>query len=101
MAYARKPGEARYIAGTGSLAAATLLLGHDLKRGLRAWLISHPDEPVPAIFDTALAHSLVYPDLRHTLDFVAESMLGYTPMTTAAATGQQDFLATLESQERG
>ena len=98
IAYSRKAGEACYVAGSVSFAKAALLLGHDLKRGLRAWLLAHPDEPVPAIFDTALAHSLVYPDLKHTLEYVAESMLGYTPLAAAAATGQQDFLATLESQ---
>jgi DNA polymerase-1 len=106
IAYARKPGEARYVAGSGadSFAHTKLVLGHDLKRGLRAWLSPNPTNPVhpvqkefPPIFDTALAHSLVYPDLRHTLDFVAESILGYTPMGAPAATGQQDFLATLES----
>jgi DNA polymerase-1 len=98
IAFARQAGEARYVAGNGADAFANtqLVLGHDLKRGLRAWL--QPDHPkFPPIFDTALAHSLVHPDLRHTLDFVAESMLGYTPMAAEAATGQQDFLATLES----
>jgi DNA polymerase-1 len=98
IAFARKSGEARYLAasvGADALAQAKLVLGHDLKRGVRAWMTAHGKE-APPIFDTALAHSLVYPELKHTLEYVAESMLGYTPMTAPAATGQQDFLATLE-----
>jgi DNA polymerase-1 len=103
VAYARKPGEARYMAGSGSFEKSALLIGHDLKPGLRAWLSQNQVNPVnpvqtlPPLFDTALAHSLVYPDLKHTLEYVAESMLGYTPLAAQAATGQQDFLATLES----
>jgi DNA polymerase-1 len=107
IAFARQTGEARYVPGAGAEAFAKtqLVLGHDLKRGLRAWLSPNPDNPVhpvqkqfPPIFDTALAHSLVHPDLRHTLEYVAESMLGYTPLAAEAATGQQDFLAALETQ---
>jgi DNA polymerase-1 len=105
MAFTRKTGQARYVAGAGvdSIAQATLLIAHDLKPGLRAWFPQISGQPapafpiLPALFDTALAHSLVYPDLRHTLDFVAESMLGYAPLAAPAASGQQDFLATLES----
>jgi DNA polymerase-1 len=110
MAASTKAGHARYAAWNEKLALLfdadlLLLVGHDLKLGIRAWMRvpSNQDNPansvqkIPRLFDTALAHSLVYPDLRHTLDFVAESMLGYTPMPAPAATGQQDFLATLES----
>ena len=110
VAVAAKNGQARYLPWSEKLApllasAAPLLAGHDLKPGLRAWMRlpqnqNNPVDPVekiPRFFDTALAHSLVYPDLRHTLDFVAESMLGYTPLAASPATGQQDFLAALES----
>ena len=67
------------------------IVSHDIKLALRVL----PAFPQP-IFDTALAHSLVFPDLRHTLTFVAESLLGYTPLAVAPATGQQDFLAALD-----
>jgi DNA polymerase-1 len=102
---------ARYLPWSAALAPlfdsdARVLAGHDIKPGVRAWLQTFastvdpvdPVQKIPNFFDTALAHSLVYPDLRHTLEFVAESVLGYTPLPLAPATGQQDFLATLESQ---
>jgi DNA polymerase-1 len=107
VAVARQAGEARFVAGAdlGALAPVSLLIGHDLKPGLRAWMRStqnqnnpaNPVQKIPTLFDTALAHALIYPDLRHTLEFVAESVLGYTPLAAPAAGGQQDFLATLES----
>jgi DNA polymerase-1 len=107
MAVSTKAGQARYATWSEKLALlfdsdSLLLAGHDLKLGIRAWLRvpqnqSNSVQKIPRLFDTALAHSLVYPDLRHTLEFAAESMLGYTPMSAPAATGQQDFLATLES----
>jgi DNA polymerase-1 len=110
VAISAKAGQARYATWNEKLAPlfesdSQLLAGHDLKLGIRAWLRLpqnqnnpvHPVQKIPPLFDTALAHSLVHPDLRHTLDFVAESMLGYAPMAAPATTGQQDFLATLES----
>ena len=33
------------------------------------------------LFDTMLAHTLVFPDQKHSMDFVAESMLGYSPIS--------------------
>ncbi len=32
------------------------------------------------LFDTMVAHSLIEPDMRHNLDYVAEAYLGYTPI---------------------
>ena len=90
------------------------LIGHDLKAGLRAWFsvgtVYHRQTPTDLIgsdrlplqadlFDTALAHAVVFPDLRHTLTFAAESLLNYTPIPNEATTGQQDFLAVLESPD--
>jgi DNA polymerase-1 len=103
VAVSTQTAEARYLPWSEKIAPlftsdTLLLVGHDLKLGLRAWLkAAGPVASLPKLFDTALAHSLVYPELRHTLDFVAESMLGYAPMPVTAAGGQQDFLATLES----
>ncbi len=54
---------------------------------------------VRSTFDTALAHSVVFPDLRHSLEFVAESLLNYTPMPQEKASGQQDFLAEMEAPD--
>jgi DNA polymerase-1 len=89
--------------------SAQKLVGYDLKRGLRALFAASfaqkpgGDEsgwPLPLeIFDTALAHSVVHPDLRHSLEFVAESFLNYTPIPAETAAGQQDFLAAMESPD--
>jgi DNA polymerase-1 len=110
VAISTKTAQGRYLAWNEKLAPlfasdAQVLAGHDLKLGIRAWLrlsqnqinAGNPVQKIPIFFDTALAHSLVHPDFRHTLEFVAESMLGYTPMAAPVASGQQDFLAALES----
>ena len=80
-----------------------LVIGHDLKPGLRVLGTAPANagkaRKWPVIFDTALAHSMVFPDLRHNLEFVAESLLGYTPMPVEPAAGQQDFLAALEAED--
>jgi DNA polymerase-1 len=77
------------------------IIGHDLKSGLRALFQTFRNSVKNSalLFDTALAHAVVFPDLRHTLDFTAESLLNYTPIAADAATGQQDFLAALESPD--
>jgi DNA polymerase-1 len=51
------------------------------------------------LFDTALAHAVIFPDLRHSLEYVAESLLNYTPITAEKTTGQQDFLAEMSSPD--
>jgi DNA polymerase-1 len=88
----------------------SLVVGHDLKPGLRAFWSSIAGFPAEItekakfsdyFFDTALAHSVVFPDLRHTLNFVAESLLNYTPIVEEKATGQQDFLAEMEAPDAG
>jgi DNA polymerase-1 len=53
------------------------------------------------LFDTALAHSVVFPDLRHSLEFVAESLLNYTPIPEEKPSGQQDFLGVLDENSQG
>jgi len=89
-------------------------IGHDLKPGLRAWLSvaavydrrastetdgGHRPPLQGELFDTALAHAVVFSDLRHTLDFAAESLLNYTPIPEEKSSGQQDFLAEMESPD--
>ena len=58
-----------------------------------------PSKISRSTFDTALAHSVVFPDLRHTLEFAAESLLNYTPIPEEKASGQQDFLAAMSSPD--
>lgn len=54
-------------------------VGHDLK-SVYSVLRWHGVSVRGKLFDTMLAHSLVEPDLRHSLDFLAEAHLGYSPM---------------------
>ncbi len=54
-------------------------IGHNLKFDLSV-LLAH-DYPVSGpFFDTMLVHSLVSPEQRHSMDFIAESLLGYSPV---------------------
>jgi DNA polymerase-1 len=40
-----------------------------------------------SLFDSMLAHSLIEPDMRHSLEYLAESILGYNPSSAARLTG--------------
>ncbi len=58
-------------------------VGHDLKFSLS--VMKWQGVTIGGrIFDTLVAHSLVEPDMRHTLEQVCESSLGYTPMSPRA-----------------
>ena len=65
------------------------LVGHNLKfdisvlraRGLAV------DGP---FFDTMLVHSLLEPDHRHGMDYLAEVFLGYTPISISSLIGERD-----------
>jgi len=103
------PGRAVYIPVSPHVQFSTgfieehVVIGHDLKPALRAMGVARDDSDKarkrPVIFDTALAHSVVFPDLRHTLEFAAESLLHYTPIPEEKAAGQQDFLAEMEAPD--
>jgi len=113
LAFSNRAGRAHYIPYHENLLPLLLplfenheglLIGHDLKPGLRFLppLFRHSVNSIknsPLFFDTALAHAVVFPDLRHTLDFTAESLLNYTPIPADATSGQQDFLAALEAPD--
>ena len=141
LAFSNRTGYAHYIPYRENLLpllialfenGKTVLIGHDLKPALRAWMNQLPKPPAPPevapgkpddalfasapttkpstsvpkkkapvyrTFDTALAHSVVFPDLRHTLEFVSESLLSYTPIPPEVAKGQQDFLAAMEAPD--
>lgn len=62
-------------------------VGHNLKFdiGVLAWQGIEVSTP---IFDTMLAHTLVEPDQRHKMDYLAESMLGYTPISYETVFGK-------------
>jgi DNA polymerase-1 len=63
-------------------------IGHDLKftLGVLKW---NGVSVRGNLFDVMLAHALIEPDLRHTLDFLSEAFLGYTPASAGAAAASQ------------
>jgi DNA polymerase-1 len=54
-------------------------IGHNLKYDL-AVLLNHGLEVTGPFFDTLIAHTLLAPDQRHTMDYLSESLLAYTPI---------------------
>ena len=70
-------------------------IGHNLKYDL-AVLLNHGISVAGPCFDTFLAHTLLYADQRHTMDFLAESLLGYSTVKlsdlAAKASGGDDDL---------
>ncbi len=128
LAFSNRVGQAYYIPFQKSLlpllaplfaSKGKTIIGHHLKPGLRAWLTHQVPAPEPTalpgelaihmptgkaeesaiFFDTALAHSVVFPELRHSLEFAAESLLHYTPIPAEVAAGQQDFLAVMDAPD--
>lgn len=82
----------------GVLQAETIeKTGFDLKTDV-ALLRWHGIEVRGPLFDCAVAHALVEPELRHTMQQLAEMYLGYTPMESDAVPKavQVDFLAPAE-----
>ena len=57
-------------------------IGHNLKYDVSV-LHHHGIMVEGPVFDTMLAHSLIYPDQRHTMDYLSETMLGYSPIKLA------------------
>lgn len=61
------------------LTSDSLKVGHNLKFDL-AILLSHGIAVKGPFFDTMLAHILVAPDQKHTMDSLAENLLNYSPV---------------------
>ncbi len=61
-------------------------IGHNIKFDLSV-LLAHGVAVVGPFFDTMLAHSLIAPDQRHGMDYLAERYLGYTPIPITALIG--------------
>ncbi len=71
-------------------------VGHDLKRDL-SLLRQRGLEVGGKLFDTMIAHSLIEPDMRHTLGYLSEACLGYTPLLEGR--GQSSlFRAVMENE---
>ena len=54
-------------------------IGHNLKFDLSI-LLHHDIEVSGPFFDTMLADILIAPERRHSMDYLAETLLGYTPL---------------------
>ncbi|MCW1912210.1 DNA polymerase I [Luteolibacter sp. GHJ8] len=83
-----------------ALTGPALKTGHNLKYDLSV-LHHHGIVVEGPFFDSMLAHSLVFPDQRHTMDYVSETMLGYSPIKLAeiAASHLQPDLATAPNSD--
>lgn len=57
-------------------------IGHNLKFDLSI-LLHHGIEVAGPFFDTMLADTLVAPERRHSMDYLSEILLGYTPIKLA------------------
>ncbi|SKA92494.1 DNA polymerase I [Prosthecobacter debontii] len=69
-------------------------IGHNIKFDLSVLLAKGLEVKGP-FFDTMLAHSLIEPDQRHSMDYLSESVLGYTPVsiTTLIGTEKNDLFS--------
>ncbi len=72
-------------------------VGHDLKFETRV-LKSHGISLGGKLFDTMVAHSLIDPDQRHSLDYISEAYLGYSPISPATSR-QSTTIPTADRQE--
>jgi DNA polymerase I len=63
--------------------------GHDLKFACSV-LKWHGFSLRGKLFDTQLAHSLLEPDFRHSLDYLSEAFLGYSPTTLESLVGEKN-----------
>jgi DNA polymerase I len=75
------------------------LIGHDLKRTLS--VLRWSGLCINAIlFDTMLAHALLEPDQRHSLQFLSEACLGYSPIPPREAAAELNLQGAQERTDR-
>ncbi|HVV72919.1 MAG TPA: 5'-3' exonuclease H3TH domain-containing protein, partial [Verrucomicrobiae bacterium] len=67
--------------------AAVGKVGHNLKFDVSV-LKWHGISTRGVLFDTMVAHSLIEPEMRHGLDYMAEVYLGYTPIPITELVGE-------------
>lgn len=88
IAVSAEPGTAYYIPAkfledfAPTFQKPNLKVGHNLKYDLHI-LKSHGVEVSGPFFDTMLAHQLLYPEQKHTMDYLAETLLGYSTIKLA------------------
>jgi DNA polymerase-1 len=68
-------------------AAGIEKIGHNLKFDIAVLRWAGLEVAGP-FFDTMLAHILVEPDQKHTMDYLSESLLGYTPISLQSLLGE-------------
>jgi DNA polymerase-1 len=93
--------KAQVIAQFGELITneKAMIVGHDLKRALSVLRWAGPCSSA-RLFDTMLAHSLLEPDMRHTLQYLAESMIGYAPIAPAPEGGELNLQSDAERADK-
>ena len=66
-------------------------IGHNLKYDLSV-LHNHGIHVAGPFFDTMLVDALVHPERRHGMDYLAETLLGYTPIKLSEIANQQSSI---------
>lgn len=64
-------------------------VGHNLKYDLLV-LLWHGIAVRGPLFDTMLVHTLISPDQKHTMDYLSEAILGYTPVKISSLIGDKN-----------
>ncbi len=100
FAFSLKPHEAAYVAIECDADLEQLRpvlederiakVGHNLKFDLTV-LKWRGIDVRGTLFDTMVAHSLIEPDMRHTLEYLSEAFLGYTPGKAASESGEEQL----------
>ena len=80
------------------LAGTAVKIGHNLKYDLSV-LQSHGFEVNGPFFDTMLADALVAPERRHSMDYLSEIHLGYTPVKLSEIANPQSSINNLQSDD--
>ena len=103
MSFCYLPGEAYYVTVPLDMAEAQpiveefreilenpdiTLVGQNIKYDILI-LKSYGIEVKGRIFDTMLAHYLLEPDMRHNMDLLSETYLGYTPVSITELIGKR------------
>jgi DNA polymerase-1 len=103
MSFSWKEGEAYYVPIPENQAGAKFILkefkpffennqvlkiGHNLKYDITV-LKWYDMEVLGPIFDTMIAHYLINPDMKHNMDELSETYLGYRPISIEALIGKK------------
>ena len=73
-------------------------IGHNLKYDLSV-LHSHGISVAGPFFDTMLADALTSPERRHGMDYLSETLLGYTPVKLTEIANQQSTISNQQSED--